>query len=106
MQDLHAEIRTAIALNNLDRARDLLRQALRGEPDAETYYLASQVAISDEQKREFLRKALELDPFHAGAQYALERLKLLSRASAAPSEVSYSYSEPMAPLYKPKPAED
>lgn len=100
MQSLHAEIRSAIAVNDLDRARDLLRQALQNSPDAETYYLASQVALSDEQKREFLRKALELDPFHKEANYAMERLKLLSRA---PLEPISSFSEPTAPLYKAKP---
>ncbi|PJF31373.1 MAG: hypothetical protein CUN51_03315 [Candidatus Thermofonsia Clade 1 bacterium] len=100
MQSLHTEIRSAIAVNNLDRARDLLRQALQNNPNAETYYLASQVALSDEQKREFLRKALELDPFHKEANYAMERLKLLSRA---PLEPISSFSEPVAPVYKAKP---
>jgi uncharacterized RDD family membrane protein YckC len=100
MQSLHTEIRRAIAVNNLDRARDLLRQALQNNPNAETYYLASQVALSDEQKREFLRKALELDPFHKEANYAMERLKLLSRA---PLEPIGSFSEPAAPVYKAKP---
>lgn len=75
MQGLHAQIRNAIAINDFERARDLLRQALRESPDAETYYLASQVALSDEQKREFLSKALERDPFHKEARYALERFE-------------------------------
>lgn len=100
MQGLHAQIRNAIAINDFERARDLLRQALRESPDAETYYLASQVALSDEQKREFLSKALERDPFHREARYALERLKLLSRSAIEPLE---PFAEPTALPYKTKP---
>ncbi|MFN7210320.1 MAG: RDD family protein [Aggregatilineales bacterium] len=100
MRDLHAQIRNAIAINDLERARDLLRQALRESPDAETYYLASQVALSDEQKRDFLGKALERDPFHKEARYALERLNLLSRSAIEPLDI---FAQSSAPPYKAKP---
>jgi uncharacterized RDD family membrane protein YckC len=102
MPDLHAEIRAAIAANDLERARALLRQALRESPDAEMYYLASQVALSEAQKREFLDKALALDPFHEGARHATERLKLLSQAAVMPSKPFYADS---APIYQMKPKE-
>ncbi len=103
MQTLQAEIRAAIAANDLERARELLRQALREAPDAETYYLASQVALSEAQKREFLDKALALDPFHERARLALERLKLLSQVAVTPSEPFHAVS---APIYQMKPKEN
>lgn len=103
MHNSHAEIRAAIATNDLERARELLRQALRESPDAELYYLASQVAVSEAQKREFLDKALALDPFHAQARLALERLKLLSRVTTTPSEPLYTDA---APIYQMKPKSD
>jgi len=54
------------------------------EADAETYYLASQVALNDDQKRDFLQKAVDKDPFHATAYSALQQLKGLP-ISAAPA---------------------
>lgn len=99
MSSLNAEIRTAIALNHIDHARDLLRRALRDSPDAETYYLASQVAVSEQQKREFLSKALEIDPFYQDAHLAMERLKVLSRSEPEPSE---AFRSEFAPIYQPK----
>jgi uncharacterized RDD family membrane protein YckC len=99
VSNLQAEIRAAIAANDPERARELLRQALREAPDAETYYLASQVALSEAQKREFLNRALALDPFHERARLALERLKLLSQAALTPSEPLRADS---APIYEMK----
>ncbi|MCL4253586.1 MAG: hypothetical protein KJ043_07395 [Anaerolineae bacterium] len=64
MSQLNPQIRAKIDSFDLDGARQLLRQALN-EADAETYYLASQVALNDNQKRDFLQKAVQLDPFHA-----------------------------------------
>ncbi|MBI1259440.1 MAG: hypothetical protein GC204_18385 [Chloroflexi bacterium] len=72
MSSLNAEIKAAIDASDVNRARQLLRDALK-EADAETYYLASQVAVDDEQRREFLEKAVELDPFHGGARTALKQ---------------------------------
>jgi hypothetical protein len=71
MSNLNDEIRAAIDTFDVDKARALLREALNNNPDAETYYLASQVAIHEEQKRDFLVKATQLDPFHSEAHAAL-----------------------------------
>jgi hypothetical protein len=70
MSDLNEEIKAAIDSFDTDKARELLREAIP-EANAETYYLASKVALDDEQKQEFLEKALELDAFHEKARKAL-----------------------------------
>ncbi len=71
MTDYHAEIRTAIDQFELEHAQQLLKQALKN-PDAETYYLAARLAIDEEQRNDFLQKALALNPFHQKAQQVLK----------------------------------
>ncbi|MFV9507784.1 MAG: hypothetical protein AB4911_24815 [Oscillochloridaceae bacterium umkhey_bin13] len=83
MNPFNAQIKTAIDTFNVPQARELLREALQHEPDAETYYLAAQVAINPEQQQSFLEKAVALDPFHAAAQTALAQLR--ATPSAAPT---------------------
>lgn len=63
-------IRLAIEDGDISGARTLLREALRN-PTAETYYLASLVALNNTQRNDFLHKALELDAFHQQAADAL-----------------------------------
>ncbi|MBD3251894.1 hypothetical protein GF380_05605, partial [Candidatus Uhrbacteria bacterium] len=65
------DLKAAIDAMDLDKARRIFRDA-QAEADAETYYLASKIALDDEQKQEFLQKALELDPFHEKARAALK----------------------------------
>ncbi|MCA9983263.1 MAG: hypothetical protein KDE59_03175 [Anaerolineales bacterium] len=65
------EIRNALNMFDIEQARTLLREALK-TPSAETYYLASLAALTDKQRLDFLKKALDLDPFHAEALAALE----------------------------------
>lgn len=67
-----SEIREAISSNDVSAARKLISVALKNEPDADIYYLASLVALDDNQKSNFLNKALELDPFHEEANNLLE----------------------------------
>lgn len=74
MSEEYREIREAIDNFETERARDLIREALKENPTAEVYYLASQVAMNDYQRRKFLSQALELDPFHTKAERALESL--------------------------------
>jgi uncharacterized RDD family membrane protein YckC len=69
------QIKQAIAQGNTERARQLLREELRSNPSADAYYLGAQVALDAAQKREFLEKAVELDPFHAAAHEQLTALK-------------------------------
>lgn len=68
-----SEIKEAIALNDVSKARRLISVALKDQPDEDIYYLASQVALDDNQKKEFLDKALELDPFHEEANNDLSK---------------------------------
>lgn len=65
------DLKAAIDAMDLDKARRIFRDA-QAEADAETYYLAAKIALDDEQKQEFLQKALELDPFHEKARAALK----------------------------------
>lgn len=68
----YSEIRQAIATQDFERARDLLRDAIKAEPEsAEVWYLAAQAARNAVQKHAFLEKSLELDPSFAPAQDAL-----------------------------------
>lgn len=70
--DLENQIRDAIDKFDTANARDLLRKALEN-PTAEIYFLASMVAVNARQKRDFLEKAISLDPFHEAAHEELER---------------------------------
>lgn len=62
--NLLESIKNAIANGNHEEARTLLRVALK-EPTAEIYYLASQVALNDQQRQSFLTKAEEIDSSHS-----------------------------------------
>jgi hypothetical protein len=61
--NLLESIKNAIADGNHEEARTLLRVALK-EPTAEIYYLASQVALNDQQRQSFLKKADEIASSH------------------------------------------
>lgn len=69
------EVRSAIDNFDFDRARELLRNELASNPNAESYYFASLVALNDEQKINFLTKAVDKDPFHLAATSALAKLQ-------------------------------
>jgi uncharacterized RDD family membrane protein YckC len=69
------QIKEAIVQGDIERARELLREELRSNPSAEAYYLGAQIALNDAQKREFLEKAVALDPFHARAYQQLNALR-------------------------------
>lgn len=53
-------IKSAIADGKHEEARILLRVALK-EPTAEIYYLASQVALNEQQRQSFIKKAKEIN---------------------------------------------
>ena len=84
MSDLNEDIRAAIDTFDLARARELLRDALK-EANAETYYLASRAALDEDQKRDFLEKAVALDPFHEKARLALKGNAPASAPAAQPT---------------------
>jgi hypothetical protein len=74
MNKLDQQIQSALDVFNYDDARKLLRKALKN-PSADTYYLASQLAIDEGQKERFLKKALELQPSHLEAQREFSKIK-------------------------------
>lgn len=82
MSSKNPEIKAAIDSFDLSRARDLLREAMP-EANAETFYLASRAALDDEQRLEFLERAVALDPFHEAARTALRQMKSAGSAPAA-----------------------
>jgi hypothetical protein len=73
--DNSAEIKMAIQSGNKDLARELLRSEIKDHPSADTWYLASLVASSSEQNMNFLKRAIDADPFHDQAIAALDKLK-------------------------------
>lgn len=81
-----SEIKDAIDSLEIDRARKLLATSLRETPNADVYYMASLVAVDDEQKIGFLKKASELDPFHKPTQDMLSKIQYpLPNRQAPPS---------------------
>lgn len=88
MSELNVKIKEAIDSFDTDQARELLRDAIK-EADAETYFLASKVALDDDQKQEFLQRAVELDPFHEKAQKAIKQSRnALSESVNSPIDYS------------------
>lgn len=75
MNGLVSEIKVAIDSFDMEHARELLREALKQNPSADIYYLASLVTVNEEQKTSFLEKAVELDPFHKEAYEELQKSK-------------------------------
>lgn len=108
MSHLNSEIQDAIDAFDVDKARQLIRDALP-EADAETYYLASQVALNDDQKQRFLEQAVEKDPFHEKADVELQKIKGNGSVVTAAPETSVVSSEPAPqptveePVAKPEP---
>ena len=97
-QQLHRQIEGAIAAGDVDRARALLRQALQN-PTAETYRLAAMVALNEEQREGFQRKAEELGhsrrPLEEPAKESLaEPLKVETTIEAGTGEAA----SPKTPL--------
>ena len=78
MSNLNTQIKMAIESQEIVRARELLRDALK-DADAETYFLASKVSVDEEQREEFLKKAISIDPFHTEARAALRKMEEQSK---------------------------
>lgn len=93
MNNHNDEIRAAINMFDMEKARQLLREELQRNPTAETYYLASLAALNEQQRHTFLQKAVELDPFHIEANAELSQ----------PPELSNNQKP--APLFDPPTSE-
>lgn len=99
MTTIRTQIEELINQHNLTQARDLLRDELRNNPSAETYYLASQVAVVHAQRRHFLEKAIELNPFHEEAHQALQEFvpdfkTLMDSPQKKKTEYAESFDKP------------
>lgn len=71
-----AVIKRAIDHNQHARARALLQEYINeNPPSADAYYLASELATEDRQRRQYLDRAMTLDPFHPLAENALDSLE-------------------------------
>lgn len=97
MNAINQEIQSALASNEIERARAVFNAARQqGTADAETYYLASQIAIDTDQRRVFLEKAVELNPFHTIAYQNLQLIRNSSSslpASPVPTPAGNSHVE-------------
>jgi hypothetical protein len=78
-------VRQALQAKDIETARNLLRPILKDYPSAEAWYLAARVS-GGEQRIKFLQNALDLDPFHAQAQAALDKLQGNSNDVSAQSK--------------------
>jgi hypothetical protein len=106
MSHLNDEIKVALDAGDVDKARQLLPEALQ-EANADTFYLASLAAFDDIQRVDFLEKALKINPFHADAYKAKQELDSVGKESK-PAEVVKVEPEPKpappAPKAEAKPA--
>lgn len=99
-------IRDFIKNGDNNAAKTLLRPLLKNKPSAEAWYLAAQVATTDEQKIKCLKQALELDPWHTPANrllHKLEGLKPNTPPPAAQTVVLTDGIKPLQPLTKKNP---
>ncbi len=68
-------IRAALKAGDKPAAQTLLRPLLKDHPSAEVWYLAAQACPTDEKAIACLRRALDLEPQHNGANRLLFRLE-------------------------------
>lgn len=71
-----AVVKMAIDQSQHKRASELLQSYIsENAPDADAFLLASELATNDQQRRQYLDRALTLDPFHPLAPLALDALE-------------------------------
>ncbi len=92
-------IRAALKTGDKKTAQTLLRPLLQNQPSAEVWYLAAQACPTDDKAIQCLRRALDLEPQHSGANRLLFKLEGLPRAEAPKVVIK---PEDLAPLKKPK----
>jgi hypothetical protein len=69
------QVREALKAGDKKTAQEILRPHLQYKPTAEMWYLAAQACATDEKAIQCLRRALELQPQHSGANRMLLRLE-------------------------------
>ncbi len=75
MENTLAQIQDAIDRADIEQARFLLRYELQKQPSLEIYLLAARVAVDDQQRKMFLEKVIQLDPFHQEAHREIRRIE-------------------------------
>ncbi|HSM55619.1 MAG TPA: hypothetical protein VK879_05625 [Candidatus Sulfomarinibacteraceae bacterium] len=94
MKEQLQEALLAVKAGEEERARVLLAELLREDPDnVPAWTLLSKLADSDVQKAAFLRKVLALEPGHAYAQQELSRMGALSPPQAVQAGEATALSE-------------
>lgn len=73
--DDYYDIEAAIRTGHVDYARERLRDTIQENPDAEAWYLAALVALTQEQQIAMLEKALSINPQHERARLALDQAR-------------------------------
>lgn len=107
MADQLEQIRNLIDSGDLSQARQLLKPLLKQNPSAEAWFLAARTMPTQEQAVACLRRALEIDALHSGANrmlYKLEGVKSIRELQREQAAVSRTDSEPLPPLRRnPRP---
>ncbi len=96
MIDRLAEIQQALDRFQRDEARALLKEELKENPSAAAYYLAAQAALTEGDRVNYLRRALELDPEYQLAAAELGEPMPKVKAEAKPVD------EPAEPAQAPQ----
>lgn len=96
-------IHDALKSGDKKTAQMLLQPLLKNQPSAEAWYLAAQACTTDEKAIWCLRKALELEPQHSGANRLLFRLEGAKPASAQEQTSAANSDVPLKEVKRAKP---
>lgn len=103
--DSFQPIRDALKAGDKQTAGRLLTPLIRSEPTAEIWYLAAQACPTKAKAITCLRRALELDPFHNGANrllFKLEGAKPSTEEEQPTVEVLAADLPPLKPVRRKK----
>ncbi len=95
-------IRAALKSGDKKTAQTLLRPLLKNQPSADVWYLAAQACPTDDKAIECLRRALDLEPQHSGANRLLFKLEGLPREEAPKVEIKREDLGDLKPVKRPR----
>lgn len=96
-------IREALKAGDKQAAQKLLPPILRDQPSADAWYLAAQACETKDKAIICLRRALDLQPQHSGANRLLFKLEGAKPASAPAEPVSIAADVPLKAVKRAKP---
>jgi hypothetical protein len=96
------QVREALKAGDKKTAQEILRPHLQYKPSAEMWFLAAQACATDEKAIQCLRRALELQPQHSGANRMLHKLEGAVPKTATSELRAASVAPAAAPTSKPK----